>query len=92
MRNRWLAVVLAVASLAFFGYWSVFFAAWAGFTVAPPGWGRAIESIPGLLASVICGLIAIAAFRWILRWPVRSWWLLLAAPWPMWQFFAAAFA
>ncbi len=90
MLNRILAVILAVASLIFFGYWSVVFAVWTGWTLTPPGWGRAVESIPALLISLAAGLMAIASFRWILRWRARSWWLLWAFVLPVWQFVSVA--
>lgn len=82
--KRLFLVILAIAILIFFGIWSMIYAGWAGSSLTEPGWSRAASSLPGMSFSLISGLIGIGLFRWILRWPIRSWWLLLAFVIPIW--------
>ncbi|MEV0585550.1 hypothetical protein [Nonomuraea sp. NPDC050310] len=86
MASRIVTVVLAMAALLFFGYWSVIFAGWAEASSAPPGWDRAVAAIPGLVASAVAGLLAILAFQWLLNRRIVFWWLLAALILPTWRF------
>ncbi|MER7506058.1 hypothetical protein AB0L05_36440 [Nonomuraea pusilla] len=49
-----------------------------------------MASVTPLLVSLSLGLAAVAGFRRIMRWPVRSWWLLAALVCPAVRFVAIA--
>ncbi|RBQ18574.1 hypothetical protein DP939_18955 [Spongiactinospora rosea] len=92
MSDRIAAALFGTAGVLFFGYWAIVFAGWAEATITPPGLAKAVAALPGLAASLVCGLIAITAVRVATRRPVISWWLALALVLPLWRFGTLALA